>query len=130
MPQLISSLVFGLSFVLEEHAANELEWLHPEGLVVNRHDLGTPSESRTLDTCRTDRRPNPAPMDTARPIAQSPWYKRCRIRSALAAMIVVAAGSFNARNCPIPIGDEGLHQRKPRELKSSQPSPNRLNSER
>src|SRR5260221_4828039 len=94
MPQLISSLVFGLSFVLEEHAANELEWLHPGGRVVNRHDLGTPSESRRLDACRTDRRPNPAPMDRAGLIAQSPWYKRCRMRSALAAMIVVAAGSF------------------------------------
>jgi len=38
--------------------------------------------------------------------------------------------SLDAGHLPTPIGDEGLHQRKPRELKSSQPSVNRLNSER
>ena len=42
MRQLISSLIFGLSFVFEEHAANELGWLHSEGRVVNRRDLETP----------------------------------------------------------------------------------------
>jgi hypothetical protein len=49
MPQIISSLIFGLSFVSERHAANELGWLQSE---------------------------------------------RRRLHSALAAMIVVAVGSF------------------------------------
>src|SRR5258707_6966073 len=94
MPQLISSLILGVSFVLEEHAANELEWLHSEDRIVNRHDLGTSSDSNKSDTCSANRRPNPAPMDRARLIAQSSWYQRCLIRSVLAAMIIVAAGSF------------------------------------
>ena len=94
MSQLISSWIFGLSFVLEEHAANELEWLHPEGRVVNRHDLGIPSESSNSETCRADRRPNPAPIDRTRLIAQSSSHQRCRMRSVLAAAIVVAIGSF------------------------------------
>jgi hypothetical protein len=63
MPQIISSLILGQSFVPERHAANELEWLQPE---------------------------------------------RRRLRSALAAMIVVAVGSFivpakaDPRWCTIP----------------------------
>jgi hypothetical protein len=94
MPQLISSLIFGLSFLSEKHAANELGWLHSEDWVVNRRDLGTPSKSIKSDSCSADQGPNPALIDRARVIARSCWHQKCRMRPALAAMIVVAAGSF------------------------------------
>jgi hypothetical protein len=94
MPQLISSLIFGLSFVPEKHAVNELGWFHSKDWTVNRRDPGTPSESIKSDHSSADQSPNPALIDRARLIAQSCWHRRCRIRAALAAMIVVAAGSF------------------------------------
>jgi hypothetical protein len=94
MPQLISSLIFGLSFVSEKHAVNELGWFHSEDWVVNRRDLGTPPESIKSNSCSAVQRPNPSLIDRVRLIAQSSWHQKCRMRPALAAMIVVAAGSF------------------------------------
>jgi hypothetical protein len=94
MPQLISSLIFGLSFVSEKHAVNELGWFHSEDWIVNRRDLGIPSESIKSDSCSADQCPNPALIDRARLIARSCWHQKCRMRPVLAAMIVVAAGSF------------------------------------
>ena len=95
MPQLISSLIFGLSFVSEKHAANELGWIHSESRVANRRDLGTLSESIKSDSGSAHQRPNPALIDGARLLAQSSWHQRCLMRPALAALIIVAAGSFN-----------------------------------
>jgi hypothetical protein len=94
MPQLISSLIFGLSFVSEKHAVNELGWFHSEDWSVNPRDPGTSSESIKSDSCSADQRPNPALIDRDRLMAKSCWHRRCRIRAALAAMIVAAAGSF------------------------------------
>jgi hypothetical protein len=94
MPQLISSLIFGLTFVSENHAVNELGWLHTEDWVVNRRDLGIPSELIKSNSCSANQRPNPALIDRARLIARSCWNQKCRMRLALAGMIVVAAGSF------------------------------------
>jgi len=95
MPPLISSLIFGLSFVSEKHAANELGWIHSGSRVVNRRDLGAPSKSIKSDSDSADQRPNPALIDRARPFGQSSWHQRCRMRPALAAMIIVATASFN-----------------------------------
>jgi hypothetical protein len=93
MPQLISTLIFGLSFVSEKHAANELGWIQSDGWVVNRRNLRTPSEVIKSDTCLAGRLPNPTPINRE---AYCPaiWHERYRMRPALAAMIVVAAGAF------------------------------------
>jgi hypothetical protein len=95
MPQLISSLIFGLSFVSEKHAVNESGWLHSEDWVANRPEPRTPPESLKSDSCSADQRSSTALINWARMIGRLCWHQRCRIRTALAAMIVVAAGSFN-----------------------------------
>jgi hypothetical protein len=94
MPQVISSSIFGLSFVSEKHAANELGWFHSERCVANRRDSGTPSEAIKSDSCRADRHP-PPPIEKASLITQSSWRQRCHMRYVLAATIIIAVGSLS-----------------------------------
>jgi hypothetical protein len=75
MPQLVSSLVFGLSYVSKRHAVDELGWLTSQGWLVNRRDLLTPSEPIKSGACCTDRLPNPVPIDKARLITKPYWHQ-------------------------------------------------------